>query len=333
MRKPRLLIVGAGPAGVSAALWARDRFQVLVLEREARPGGQLHAIHFPPPDLSTSEGRDGAALAEIAAHQLERSGVAVRFGCAASGLEPPAALDFEGAFESGIEPLRAGGAATSLPRVRAGSGEALDAEAVLIATGLRRRTLDVPGEDAFEGRGLSTSATRDRDALAGRDVIVVGAGDGAHESALLLAEVGCRVQLVMRGRPRARREFRARVAAESRIETLAKTRVAAFLGDDRLRAVRLEGPRGTVERECAAAVVKIGALPNSEWCRGAVRVDREGFVRVDRRRRTSARGVWAAGDVAHPAVLSISVAEAGGALAVHDAWLDVQEAAADREAR
>jgi thioredoxin reductase (NADPH) len=323
MTKPRLLIVGAGPAGVSAALWARDRFDAVLIDRDERPGGQLLGIHFAPPDLAVSENRDGAALAGITARQLDRSGVATRFGCPAAALEPPAVAEAGSTFESGIEPLRTGGIPLARPRVRTGNGEALEADAVLIATGLRRRKLAVPGEDTFESRGVSTSASRDRRALAGRDVIVIGGGDGAYESALLLAEVGCRVLLVMRSRPRARRGFRARVAAEPSIELMPKTHVRALLGADRLSAVRLEGPHGTFDRECEALIVKIGAVPNTEWCAAAVRTDRDGFIRSDRRGRTSAARVWAAGDVARPALFAISVAESSGALAVQDAWLEL----------
>jgi len=293
----RLIVVGAGPGGVSAALWARGRCEVLVIERAARAGGQLRAIHFVPPELPGSDVRDGAALADACERQLESAGVRVRYETAAAGLE-----------------RRGRGVALVLER-----GGWLAADAILIATGLRRRRLQVPGETDFEGRGVSTSATRDREALAGRDVLIVGGGDAAFENALHLAEAGSRVTIAVRGRARARREFRERAAAAPRIEVLPGARVTAFLGDDRLRAVRLE--RGGAERERAfeAAVVKIGSIPNTEWCARAVRADAAGFLRADARGRTSVPRVWAAGDVIRPPVFAISVAAAGAALAIHDA--------------
>lgn len=290
------MIVGAGPAGVAAALWARGRFEVTVIESEASAGGQLRSIHFTPPQLPGLEAGDGPSLAEVCGRQLERAGVAVRFGTPAAALE----------IGPGVT-------------VRTTTGEAIPADAVLVATGLARRRLDVPGEREFEGRGVSFSATRDRERFAGQDVLVVGGGDGAFESALLLAEVGCRVTVAARDLPRARPEFARRVAAVKAIQVRPRTRVAAFLGDERLRAARLEGPGGVTEPAITGAVIKIGASPNSAWCSGALETS-NGFVRAGEAGRTSATGVWAAGDVTGPALFAISVAEAGAALAIHDAW-------------
>jgi len=290
------VIVGAGPAGVAAALWARGRFAVTVIERAASAGGQLRAIHFTPAQLPGIERADGPSLAEACARQLAQSGAEVHYGVEALGLEPSAR-----------------------PAVRTGHGERLEADAVLIATGLSRRRLGVPGERELEGRGVSGSATRDRERFAGHDVLVVGGGDGAFESALILAEVGCRVTVAVRGTPRALPEFAARVGAVKAIEVRTHTRVAAFLGDQRLTAARLEGPRGASEQPFAGAVIKIGATPNTGWLDGAIEIA-GGFVRASASGSTSAASVWAAGDVTGPPLFAISVAEAAAALAVHDAW-------------
>ena len=301
--KPRLVIVGAGPAGVSAALWARDRFEVEVVEGAAHPGGQLRSIYFAPPELPGSDARDGLALAEICGRQLEQGGIRVRYGVSAIALER-------------LRPRAAVGRVV----LRLEGGERVEADAILLATGLRRRTLGVPGESEFEGRGVSTSATRDGASLAGRDVLVVGGGDAAFENALRLAELGSRVTLAVRGRPRARREFQHRVAGDPRIVIEPRTRVVEFLGDQRLRAVRLEGPGGIRERSFEGAVIKIGAVPNSEWCARAVHTDARGFVRAERSGRTSLPRVWAAGDLVRPRLFAITVATALGALAIQDAW-------------
>jgi thioredoxin reductase (NADPH) len=292
--KPRLVVVGAGPAGVAAALWARDRFAVTVIERAGEPGGQLRAIHFAPPQLPGRVVRDGVEMADACRRQLESAGVTVRYGTAATGLE-----------------------AGTRPAVRIAGEERLEAEAVLIATGLRRRRLGVPGEREFEGRGVSRSATLDRERFAGRDVMVVGGGDAAFENALLLAEVGCRVTIAVRGEPRVRPEFARRVAAMPAITVMTGTRVTAFLGAETLAIARLESGTRSIDLPVAGAVVKIGASPNTAWCASVVATD-DSFVRADARGRTSLRGVWAAGDVTRPLLMAISVAEAGAALAVHD---------------
>lgn len=290
---PDLIVVGAGPAGVSAALWARDfGLATVVLEAEAAPGGQLGHIRHPLANLAFARGADGPALARALAGQLDAAGVEVRCGTAAAGLDPAA------------------------PAVLAADGGRHDAGAVLVATGVRRRRLGVPGERELEGRGVSWSATQDRGRFAGEEVVVAGGGDGAYENAWLLAEVGCTVTLAVRGAPRARREFRERVAASPRIEVLEGTRVTAVAGGDRVRAVRLAGARGEFELPAAGLVVKVGAIPNTEWCAAALEADADGYLPVDDQFGTARPRVWAAGDVARPPLAGVAVALGHGALAV-----------------
>ena len=291
--RPELLIVGGGPAGASAALWARSLgWRVHLLERGSSAGGQLLHVHFVPGNYPAGVPGDGVAMASRLAEQIAAAGVEVRYQVEVIALEPGA------------------------PAVRTAAGARLEAEAVLIASGVRRRQLEVPGEREFEGRGVSYSGTQDRARFAGEDVVVVGGGDAAFENALLLAAAGCRVTLVVRGSARARRDFRERVAADSRIEVMEHTRVVAVEGDDRVRQVRLEGERGNYPLPAVGVVIKVGVLPNSDWCRGAVETDPEGYVLVDENLATSHPRVWAAGDVTRPALLGMSVATGQGALAV-----------------
>lgn len=292
-----LLVVGAGPAGISAALWARSlELDVLVLDAAPAPGGQLHLVHFHPLAVPGFERGDGPALAESYARQLETSGVPWRADCAAARLVP----------------ARAHG---GLARVELAGGESLEARAVLIATGVRRRRLGVPGEREFEGRGVSFSARRDLDRLAGRPVVVVGGGDAAFENALLLAEAGAEVDLVVRGEPRARSEFRDRALESERIRVHAHARVVEVLGGDEVTAVRLEDGGAGSELPARGVVVKIGVVPNSEWCREAIATDAAGYVLVDAGLGTSAPDVWAAGDITRPAPPSVPVALGQGAQA------------------
>ncbi|HEY2956398.1 MAG TPA: NAD(P)/FAD-dependent oxidoreductase [Candidatus Eisenbacteria bacterium] len=292
-----VLIAGAGPAGVSAALWARSLgLEPLLLEAGPVAGGQLHLIHFHPADLAAVEAGDGPVIAAAMARQLEAARIALRCDAAAAALEP--ARD-----------------AASRPAVRLAGGERIEAEAVLIATGVRRRRLEIPGERELEGRGVSYSATRDRAMFAGEPVVVAGGGDAAFENALLLAAVGCKVTLAVRGAPRARAEFRARAAAEPLIEVRERTRITAAVGEARLRAVRLSGPAGEEEREAAGLVIKVGVIPNTEWCRDTLAHDADGFLAVDAGFAASQPRVWAAGDVTRPRLPAIAVAIGHGALA------------------
>src|SRR3989442_7610217 len=293
--RAELVIVGAGPAGVSGALWARTLgIELRVIEQAEEVGGQLGLVHFHLAELPGIARGNGPELAAIYAGQLEAGGMRAELGVEAESLEPS---------ERGVAVRVAGGR--------------IEAAAALVATGLRRRRLLVRGEAALAGAGLSCSARRDRGRFANRDIVVVGGGDGAYENALLLTAAGCRVLIVVRGRPRARAEFRARVAADPAIEVMEQARVVEILGAGEVEAVRIDHRGSLVTRAARGVVIKIGMAPNSEWCSNLAR-DAGGYLEVDARGRTSAPRVWAAGDVARPLRPSVAAAVGGGAIALAD---------------
>jgi len=292
-----VVIVGAGLAGASAALWARTLHLVPeVLESAEAPGGQLPLIHYHPLDLAGVVSGDGEALAVALTKQLADARIDVR--CAS----PAVALE--------------GGGELNAPRVVTADGVPHECDALLVASGVRRRKLEIPGESEFEGRGVSYSATRDRALFANRRVAVVGGGDAAFENALLLTDAGCQVTLVMRDMPRARHEFLLRVSNEPRIEVLGAAIVTAIRGDDWVTAIRIENEGRGFERQVEGVVIKVGVIPNTEWCAKALDLDPEGYVTVDAGLRTSRPRVWAAGDVTRPAVPSLAGAIGQGAQAM-----------------
>ncbi|MFS8087428.1 MAG: NAD(P)/FAD-dependent oxidoreductase, partial [Acidobacteriota bacterium] len=179
-----VLIIGAGPAGISAARWCDELgLDTLVLEQSDEVGGQLLAIHNPIDNYLGFHAENGRELRDRFVEQTKDA-------------------DFDLWTQVEIS-----GADLKAKRVVLRSGEEIQAIAIIIASGLRRRRLGIPGEEEFIGRGIIESSG-DREAFAGKDVCVIGGGDAAAENALLFAEVCPTVTLVHRGKKlRARREF------------------------------------------------------------------------------------------------------------------------------
>jgi thioredoxin reductase (NADPH) len=287
-----VLIVGAGPAGLSAALWVRDfGFQAVLLERERQPGGQLHQIHAPIANYLTAYGWQGDRFAGVALADARTAELNILVG----------------------EPVRR----ISARELRVDRGrERFRARAIVLATGLRRRALGVRGEAELLGRGVSHSANRDRQRFADRPVAVVGGGTAAVEDALLCAAAGSPVTLIHRStRFRARNDFLERARANPKIRFVTNSEVAAIVGKERVEAVRYRkrGSRRIEEARVDAVFVRIGWEPDSSLVRGVARLDRAGFVRVGPGGRTSVRGVYAAGDVCSPRCPSIANSVGQGA--------------------
>jgi len=203
-------------------------------------------------------------------------------------------------------------------RVRLRSGEDLQAIALVIATGVRRRRLGVPGETEFKGRGVLESGRLERELVAGEDVLVVGGGDAAAENALLLAETCATVTLVHRGKTlRARPEFAERLKGEHRVTVFTETTLERILGGERvesaeiLRAGALKAMRVAVR----GVLVRVGVEPNTELFEGQIHTDARGYVVVTGEQETSAEMVFAVGDVSNPLAPTVSGACGAGATA------------------
>src|SRR5215210_2700930 len=209
-----VLIIGAGPAGLSAALWCDELgLDALVLEAGAEVGGQLLSVHNAVENYLGARAESGRELRDRFAAQVE-------------GAE----FDLWTEVEIESVDLRS-------RRVALRSGEELQAISLVIAMGVRRRRLGIPGEAELAGRGVMESGKRDRDLFAGLDVCVIGGGDAAAENALLLAEVCATVTLVHRGKKlRARREFAERLRADHRVTVFTETTLLAILGGERVES-------------------------------------------------------------------------------------------------
>ncbi len=292
-----VLIIGAGPAGLSAALWCDELgLDTLVLEEQPEVGGQLLRVFNRVENYLGLRAENGLELRDRFAAQVEA-----------------AEFDLWTGVEIESADLRA-------RRVRLRSGEELQAIALIIATGVRRRKLGIPGEEEFQGRGIVESATRDRALLAGRDVCVIGGGDAAAENALMLAEVCPTVTLVHRGpRLRARKNFVDQLRSNHRVTVFTNSRVRRIIAGESGAVEAVEIERGGALKPFQMAVqgvlIRIGVEPNTELFRGQVETDDGGYIVVTSEQETSVKNVFAIGDVSNPRAPTISGATGAGATA------------------
>src|SRR6188474_1446589 len=213
-----VIIIGAGPAGLSTAFWCDELgLDTLLLEQDAQVGGQLHRVYNPIANYPGVKTNNGKELLELFVKDLDAAEFDLWTGTTIFSVD-----------------LRA-------KRISLASGESLQSISIVIATGVRPRQLGVPGEKEFAGKGMIESGTRDRELFAGQDVCVVGGGDAAVENALLLAEVCPTVTLVHRGKKlRARREFIERLQAIHCITVFTESVLTRILGEDRVEAVEIQ---------------------------------------------------------------------------------------------
>ncbi len=299
---PDIVILGGGPAGMSALIWCHSvGLRGLILERSAKLGGQLHLMYHRMtdyPGLLAGTGEDVAQKFEDHVKQLH--------------------LQYR--LNQSIDEVD-----LKAMRVRV-TGDWLTSRALIIATGARKRRLGIPGEDLFDGSGVSFTATRDHPLFAGRHVVVVGGGDSAFENALILARVCPSVTLIHRSEVfRAREQWIKEVLAHPHISIMTNLEVKAIEGGAAPTSVvvenRLTGERQSIPTQ--GVFVRLGMSPNTELFSSQLVLDEAGHIVVDRRQETSIESVYAAGDVCGPVLRSVATAVGQGALAVKaiaDKW-------------
>jgi thioredoxin reductase (NADPH) len=291
-----VIIIGAGPAGISAALWCDELgLDALVLERADEIGGQLHMVHNPIENHLGVKVKNGSEFIERFATDV-------------------ADADFDLWTGVGINEVD-----LNAKRIFLQSGENLQAIAIIIATGVRRRSLGIPGEKEFVGKGIVESGKRDRDSLKGKDVCVVGGGDAAAENALLLSDVCATVTLVHRGkRLRARREMLEQLQTNHCITVFTESVVTRILGSEEVEAVEVLRKDGLKPFQIAVkgVVIRIGVEPNTELFADQLQLEEQRYIVTDSRHETNVPMVFAVGDVSNPLAPTISSAVGAGTTAV-----------------
>jgi len=288
-----VIILGAGPAGISAALWCGELgLDTLLLEEREEIGGQLHSIHGPIRNYPGLEAANGREFLK-------------RFSARVSD------ADFDVWTSVEIEKVN-----VKSKQVFLRSGETVQSIFLVIATGVRRRSLGIPGEDEFKGRGIIESPTRDRELFAGKDVCIVGGGDAAAENALLLTEVCPTVTLVHRNKKlKARREFVEQLQTQHCITVFPESAVTRIIGKDQVEAVEIlrKDAIKPFQMAVGGVAIRIGVEPNTGLVRDQLKLDERGYLLVNSDLETSVDNVFAIGDVSSRLSPTISTASGNGA--------------------
>ena len=295
------IIVGAGPAGLAAALYtARDRLNTLILEK-FMPGGQINNTdrieNYPG-----IERIDGPGLIQSMQKQVESFGAQIKTGCEVTGLEK----------------LKDGPIAVICDK------DKYAARAVILAPGSDYRKLGIPGEDEFRGSGVSYCGTCDAPFFRGKHVVAVGGGNSAVEETLHLTKFAEKVTMIHR-----RDEFRAaQILVEELLEKVNEpdsnltikysTIATAIQGEGKVQSVKLKNVKTSSEEDhpCDGVFVFVGMVPNTGFLKGFVELTDSNFIKCDcAYLRTNVPGVFVAGDCRIGAAMQLATASGDGVIA------------------
>lgn len=282
--KTKCLIIGSGPAGYTAAIYASRANLNPVLYSGNQPGGQLtittEVENFP----GYPEGITGPELMDDLKRQAERFGADIRDGVVAD-------------IEVGARPFR----------VKIDNGDVLEADTIIVATGASARFLGLDDERRLWGMGVSACATCDGFFYRKKRVAVVGGGDTACEEALYLSNLAAKVYMIVRkDYLRASKVMQERVFAKENIEVLFNCNTVGLIGDEFVEGAKIVENKGTNEErhfdiDIDGFFLAIGHTPNTSFLNGKVELDEAGYVKTfGGTTATSVEGIFAAGDVADP---------------------------------
>ena len=293
-RSYQVVIIGGGPAGLTAGLYcARAKFSALLIE-QGIIGGKITNAERVENYPGFPKGVSGIELGQLIHQQATSYGLETML-----------------AEVSTVVPGRKHNLVTT------GEGDFI-AESIIIASGSQFRKLGVPGEDKFVGKGVSYCATCDGPLFKGKTVAVIGGGDSAVTEALYLSKFASSVKVIhRRSQLRASKIFEERAKAEPKIEFIWDTVVIEVEGDGVVKQLKLKNTRNDKISvlEVAGVFVAIGSKPNSVQWRGLLPLDEEGYIITNELMETKAPGIFAAGDVRHNSARQAITAAGDGATA------------------
>ncbi|MBK8303613.1 MAG: FAD-dependent oxidoreductase [Pyrinomonadaceae bacterium] len=290
-----VIIIGGGPGGLSAAFWCAEMgLKAIILEQEVVTGGQLLRTYGEIKNYLGVGSASGTELSDMFLHQVETKDVVMRTG-----------VEIETAYLVERKVVLVG-------------GEEIRGESVIIATGVRRRKLNISGEDEFFGKGILESGVRDQNEVAGKRVVIVGGGDAALENALILGAKGERVFVVhRRAEFTAREEFIEKAKSNEKVEFVFNSQLTAIVGNEHVDGVdvRDNTTGATLHIPVDAVLVRVGVEPNTELFRGQIATDKAGYICINADCSTDLVDIFAVGDAANPLSPTINSAAGQGATA------------------
>ncbi len=289
-----VIIIGGGPAGLTAGLYnARARLNVLLLERLA-PGGQVLTTDWVENYPGFPDGISGFELMDRMKTQAEKFGLKIQS-------EEVTKLELS---EKRKVVLTAGGP--------------FETKAIILCCGATWKKLGIEGEDKLMGKGVSFCATCDGPFYRNQEVAVIGGGDTALEEALFLTRFVSKIHLVhRRDKLRAAKVLQERAMSQEKIEFIWDSVPVKILGEKGVEGIELKNVKtqDVFRKSVQGVFVFIGTLPNTDMVKGLVRLDENGFVVTDDNMQTSVPGVFAAGDIRSKLFRQISTAVGEGAAA------------------
>ena len=290
-----VIVVGAGPAGLTAGMYlARAKMKTLLLS-EGSVGGQMVLTH----EIANYPGVESIGGYQLATIMKKQ---AVKFGCEVRSNLTVTGLDLEGDIKS----VEVNGRSTFM------------APAVILATGGRSRMLGVPGEQELKGKGISYCATCDGDFFQDKDIIVVGGGNSALEEAVSLTTYARSVTIVHQfDHFQAFAHAEEEVKRNPKISVVLQSTITEFIGADALQAVKIRNliTGETRDMPIDGVFIFIGYIPNTETLVGKVRLNSAGEIEVTDLLQTSVQGVFAAGDAVQKRYRQVTTAVADGTIA------------------
>lgn len=291
-----IIIIGGGPAGYSAALYsARAGFSTLVIEKMGA-GGQMALTDVIDNYPGFENGIDGFTLGMNMQKGAERFGAKTEYAQVVS-------LDLK----------------EKIKTVTCDSGE-FYCKALIIATGANPRTLGLENEEALLGRGVHYCAHCDGGFYRNKTVVVVGGGNSAVADALYLTHIAKKVYMVhRRDKLRATKVYYEPLMQAENLDIIWNSAVSEFIAEDRITGARIKNLQDGIQRdlECDAVFVSIGRTPATDFLKGEIKLDENGYIIADETTKTNLEGVYAVGDVRTKALRQVVTAVADGATAVH----------------